>query len=49
MGYEAADSTGNLWVLGLRDIEAKSSEDTLTVFKEILSDIKQMMKFQETF
>ncbi|WAR31188.1 hypothetical protein MAR_033730 [Mya arenaria] len=30
---------GQLWVLGLRDIETKSSEDTLKVFKEILSDI----------
>lgn len=42
MGYEAADSTGNLWVLGLRDIETKSSEDTLKVFKEILSDINDI-------
>ncbi|WAR22431.1 hypothetical protein MAR_016405 [Mya arenaria] len=39
MGYEASDSSGQLWVLGLRDIETKSSEDTLKVFKEILSDI----------
>lgn len=42
MGYEAADSTGNVWVLGLRDIETKSSEDTLKVFKEILNDINDI-------
>ena len=41
MGYEAADSEGNLWVLGLRDIETKSSESTLKVFKEILSDLDE--------
>ena len=39
MGYEAADSEGNLWVIGLRDIETKSASNTLTVFKEILSDL----------
>ncbi|KAH3834800.1 hypothetical protein DPMN_108135 [Dreissena polymorpha] len=25
MGYDAADSNGTLWVLGLRDIETKSA------------------------
>ena len=39
MGYEASDSQGNLWVLGLRDIETKSANDTLKVFKEILQDL----------
>lgn len=39
MGYEVSDSGGNLWVLGLRDIKTKSAADTLSVFKEILSDI----------
>ena len=31
MGYEASDSEGNLWVLGLREIETKSSQNTLIV------------------
>jgi hypothetical protein len=35
MGYEASDSEGNLWVLGLRDI------DTLKVFKQILQDLDE--------
>ena len=39
MGYEASDSQGNLWVLGLRDIETKSAGDTLKVFKELLQDL----------
>jgi hypothetical protein len=38
MGYEASDQSGDMWVLGLREIESKSGQDTLTVFKEILSD-----------
>jgi len=42
MGYEAADEKGNLWVLGLREIETKSAEDTLKVFKQILSDINDV-------
>ena len=39
MVYEASDSQGNLWVLGLRDIETKSASDTLKVFKQILQDL----------
>ena len=41
MGYEAADSSGTLWVLGLRDIETKSASDTLKVFKQILDDLDE--------
>jgi hypothetical protein len=41
MGYEAADSKGTLWVLGLRDIETKSASDTLKVFKQILQDLDE--------
>lgn len=41
MGYEAADSSGTLWVLGLRDIETKSASDTLKVFQQILQDIDE--------
>ena len=41
MGYEASDSDGNTWVLGLRHIETKSADNTLKVFKELLSDIDE--------
>lgn len=39
MGYECSDSDGNLWVLGLKEIETKSAKDTLTVFQQILTDL----------
>lgn len=39
MGYEATDSQGNFWVLGLREIETKSAGNTLAVLKEILQDL----------
>lgn len=39
MGYKACDSKGNFWVLGLRDIETKSANDTLKVVNQILSDL----------
>ena len=42
MGYEASDANGNLWVLGLRDIETKSADNTLKVFKEILNDLDEI-------
>ena len=42
MGYEASDTDGNLWVLGLRDIETKSANNTLKVFKEIFSDLNDI-------
>ena len=47
MGYEASDEAGNLWVLGLRDIETKSAEDTLKVFKELLQDLDDVVKNAE--
>ena len=31
MGYEASDSTGKLWVLGVRDMATKSAADALCV------------------
>jgi hypothetical protein len=40
--YEASDTDGNIWVLGLRDIETKSADNTLKVFKEILSDLNDI-------
>lgn len=39
MGYHISDGDGRFWVLGLRDIPTKSSEDSLATFKEILSDL----------
>ena len=39
MGYEASDSSGQLWVLGVHEMVSKSAADTLSVFKEVLSDI----------
>jgi hypothetical protein len=42
MGYAASDTDGNLWVLGLRDIETKSADNTLKVFKEIFSDLNDI-------
>ena len=42
MGYEASDREGNLWVLGLRDIETKSADNTLKVFKEIFSGLNDI-------
>ena len=43
MVYEATDSVGNLWVLGLRDIETKSVSNTLCVFREKLSDLDEVV------
>ena len=40
MGYECSDSGGNLWVLGLKEIETKSAKDTLAVFQQILTDLE---------
>jgi hypothetical protein len=39
MGYECSASDGNLWVLGLKEIETKSAKDTLAVFQQILTDL----------
>lgn len=44
MGFEGADEEGNMYVLGLRDIETKSAEDTLKVFKELLQDLDDAAK-----
>lgn len=45
MGYEACDSEGNFWVLGLRDIETKSANDTNKVFKQILNDLDEVSQY----
>lgn len=37
--YEASDSGGNFWILGLREIDTKSAQNTLSVLKEILQDV----------
>ena len=39
MGYECSASDGNLWVLGLKEIETKSAQDTFAVFQQILTDL----------
>ena len=42
------DENGREWLVGLRDLPTKSAEDTLNVFKEILSDISDRCKNGET-
>ena len=49
MGYEACDSEGNYWVLGLRDIENKSASDTLKVFNQILSDLDDASRLDNNY
>ena len=44
MGYHTADSHGNMYVLGLREIETKSAQDTLTTYRAILDDIAERSK-----
>jgi hypothetical protein len=39
MVYCMTDEEGTEWVLGLRDLASKSSDETLRVFKEVLEDI----------
>lgn len=49
MGYEACDSEDKFWVLGLRDIETKSANDTLKVFNQILSDLDDASWFDDNY
>lgn len=39
--YAVRDSTGNTYVLGLRELVTQSGKDTLDTFKEILFDLDQ--------
>ena len=39
MTYTVTDAEGGNFVLGLREMVSKSSEDTLTIFQKILDDI----------
>ena len=39
-GYHLSDKEQNTYVLGLREMSSKSAESTLTIFKDILDDIK---------
>ena len=41
------DENGQEWLVGLRDLPTKSAEDTLNVWKEILSDISERCKGME--
>ncbi|CAC5424213.1 unnamed protein product [Mytilus coruscus] len=45
----ACDSEGNDWVLGLRDIETKSANDTLKVFNQILSDLDDASRLDDNY
>lgn len=38
-GFHAVDSTGRIWVLGLRQMTTKSGQDAMDTLKEILEDI----------
>jgi len=38
--YHVSDQEGNMYVLGMRQLETKSAQNTLNVFQEILSDIE---------
>ena len=41
------DENGREWLLGLCDLQTKSADDTLNVWKEILSDISNRCKGME--
>ena len=41
-GYNATDSDGRTWVLGLRQLPSKSAADTLDAFKDILKDVDEV-------
>ena len=43
-GFHAADSTGRMWVLGIRQLVTKSGKDTMAVLEEVLADIDDAAK-----
>ena len=47
-GFHAADNTGRMWVLGVRQMTTKSSQNTLNVFNQILCDIDEVSAHQKT-
>ena len=46
-GFHLSDKQEKLWVLGLRNIVTKGATDTMTTFKEILSDISDASQFSD--
>ena len=46
-GFHLSGKQGKLWVLGLRNIITKGATDTMTTFKEILSDISDASQFSD--
>ena len=40
-GYHVSDQDWTMYVLGMRQLETKSDQNTMNVFKEILEDIKE--------
>ena len=46
--FATRDSEGNYLLLGLRDMATKSSQDTLDTFKEILTDIDNVSKAEDS-
>jgi len=42
-GYHVSDQERNMYVLGMRQLETKSAQNTLNVFQEFLSDIDMML------
>ncbi len=43
-GFHLSDSSGSPWILGLRDLQSKSSEHVLSSFKEVLTYIDESAK-----
>ena len=43
-GFHAADTSGKIWVLGLREIQTKSAKDVHDTFMTILKDIDRQSK-----
>ena len=48
IGFHATDSEKRFYVLGVRDLATKSSEDTLLSFKQVLQDIEDTQKNEST-
>ena len=42
-GYHVSDESGDMYVLGLRQLETKSAQNTLNAFEDILKDIEGQM------
>ena len=47
-GIHATDMTGRTWVLGMREIQTKSSSDVMNTLNEILKDVDERSKVTES-